>query len=231
MNEFDDKQGVDFTDTNYPCKAVLFRGKFESKDETATHYGFAQEYSVLKAAGATYILKAGMYFAVPGAIEMDGGSGVIITRLNYKGLFSIGGPIEPLGRLRYIDGCTDTLLINPPRLGDPCLNHLHFPPGIQQTMHTHPSVRIGIVTKGKGRCVTPDGEYPLVPGVGWFLPVESAHCFYTDDESMDVIAWHPDSDTGPSDEDHPMLNRTYVEGESARFLSAIRSGASVKIAA
>jgi hypothetical protein len=27
---------------------------------------------------------------------------------------------------------------------------------------------------------------------------------------MDVIAFHPDSDWGPTDEKHPMLNRTYL---------------------
>ena len=25
---------------------------------------------------------------------------------------------------------------------------------------------------------------------------------------LDVIAWHPDSDFGPTDQDHPMINRT-----------------------
>ena len=27
---------------------------------------------------------------------------------------------------------------------------------------------------------------------------------------MDVVAFHPDSDWGPTDAAHPMLNRTYV---------------------
>lgn len=231
MHHFSAEQGIDFSDTEYPCRAILYADKFEAGNETDTCYGFAQEPGSLVVDGLTYPLRTGMYFCVPSAFRVVGGSGVIITRINFKGVFSIGGQIEEIGRLRYIDGCTDSILINPPRLGDPCLNHLHFPPHIQQTMHTHPSVRIGIVTKGRGRCVTPEGEYPLVPGVGWYLPVESAHCFYTDSESMDVIAWHPDSDTGPSDEDHPMLNRTYVNGESARFLLNIRSGGSVEIAA
>jgi len=25
-----------------------------------------------------------------------------------------------------------------------------------------------------------------------------------------VIAWHPDSDFGPRDDDHPMINRTLI---------------------
>jgi hypothetical protein len=85
-------------------------------------------------------------------------------------------------------------------------------------MHTHPSVRLGVVARGRGRCVTPAAEFPLVPGVGWALPPEWPHCFYTDGESMDVIAFHPDSDTGPTDENHPMIRRTMVDGVSASLL-------------
>lgn len=40
---------------------------------------------------------------------------------------------------------------------------------------------------------------------------------------MDVIAYHPDSDFGPQDEDHPMVNRTIVDGVSASKLEAIRT--------
>lgn len=62
----------------------------------------------------------------------------------------VGGPIEDRGRLRYIDGCTDTLLIPPWRRGEACLNLLHLPPGIEQTMHTHPSDRAGMTVRGAG---------------------------------------------------------------------------------
>jgi hypothetical protein len=47
--------------------------------------------------------------------------------------FALGGPCEAFGRLRYIDGCSDSLLVGPAVRGDPCLNHLHFPPGVSQT--------------------------------------------------------------------------------------------------
>ena len=40
---------------------------------------------------------------------------------------------------------------------------------------------------------------------------------------MDVVAYHPDSDTGPTHDDHPMLNRTIVEGVSARDIDKIRT--------
>jgi hypothetical protein len=217
--------GVDFRETEFPCSAAPFdnrtrpgigiEGRLWKNQPGDTHYVYLLSRGLLHCDAGSFHLQAGTYFSVPGNLIVDGGHGLVITRHGYTGLFALGGPIEATGRLRYIDGCTDTLLIGPPRCGDPCLNHLHFPPGIRQTMHTHPSVRIGVVARGRGRCVTPEGELPLLPGQSWYLPVDGQHCFYTDDESMDIIAWHPDSDTGPRDEDHPMINRTMVEGVSA----------------
>ena len=115
-----------------------------------------------------YTLKHGMYFSVPmnkyHEFKICGGEGFAIVRKNYKGFFHLGGPVEEDGRLKYIDGCKDSLLIPPVKLGDPCLNLLVFPPGTNQTMHTHPSVRLGMVISGKGVCVVPEGEIPLYPG-------------------------------------------------------------------
>lgn len=90
-------------------------------------------------------LRAGMYGCFnSGHIQTDHGSKVLVIQcMEYNGMRSMGGPIEKTGRLKYIDGCTDSLLIPPVKKGDPCLNHLHFPVGIEQTMHTHPSIRIG----------------------------------------------------------------------------------------
>ncbi len=155
-------------------------------------------------------LGAGMFFVLPDGGVVHGGRGLAITVPGYRGLRQIGGPLETAGRLRYIDGCSDTLLICPPRLGDPCLNHLHIPPHTDQTPHTHPSARIGVILRGTGECRTPDGVYPLQPGMGWYIPTGSLHSFFTRDEALDVVAWHPDSDFGPRDDDHPMINRTVI---------------------
>jgi len=38
-----------------------------------------------------------------------------------------------------------------------------------------------------------------------------------------VIAFHPDSDFVPQDEDHSMINRTMVDGVSANKLHKIRT--------
>jgi hypothetical protein len=40
---------------------------------------------------------------------------------------------------------------------------------------------------------------------------------------MTVIAYHPDSDFGATHEDHPMINRTMVDGISAAKIDEIRT--------
>ena len=139
----------------------------------------------------------------------------MITTAGHRGFFVVGGPVEPSGRLRYIDGCTDSVLVAPIRRGDPCLNLLHLPAGTLQTNHVHPSVRVGLVVRGHGRCVlsggVAEGVETLAPGTVFLLAPDTVHRFETDaDEALLLMAWHPDSDTGPTDDDHPMLNRTFV---------------------
>jgi hypothetical protein len=153
-----------------------------------------------------------MYCVAPGEVCIAAPEGrvLVITQVDYHGVWQVGGPPEPLGRLRYIDGCSDTLLVCPPRLGEPCLNHLHVPHGTDQTSHTHPSVRIGTITGGEGECRTVDGRHPLRAGMGWLIPEGVVHSFHTATQCLDVIAWHPDSDFGPTDESHPMRNRTIL---------------------
>lgn len=180
--------------------------------------------------GRQYILARGMVASIPGNFTLALGSGIIVTRENWRGYFNISGPVEQEGRLKYIDGCTDSLLIAPPKKGDPCLNLLYFPSGIDQTEHTHPSDRIGMVMSGRGRCVhrpAPDAEPILTdlrPGMAFCIHTDGLHKFQTPyGEPMRVLAYHPDSDHGPSDEEHPMLNRTIVDGVSARHLDDIRT--------
>lgn len=197
---------------------------------------YAFDDSKIQTDKGTYTLKAGMYAAIDGQVKIAG-RGIIVENHRYAPIFQLGGPLEDDGRLKYIDGCTSTELIKPQKLGDPCLNHLHFPNSIDQTMHTHPSVRVGMIAKGNGTCVVPGREVPLTPGtifiihkeedryekVGGRLAQEGSHKFRTEDEGMDVIAYHPDSTTGPTDESHQMLNNTIVNGTSANQLKEIRT--------
>lgn len=190
-----------------------------------SHFGFVQEGpATLKTAHGEFTLQSGMYFSHNGEGEVSGGRGIVMSRLNHNSFFHIGGPVEEHGRLLYIDGCTDSLLIPPVRMGDPCLNLLYFPEGIDQTSHTHPSDRIGVVYSGRGKCVTPDGDTDLTPGMIFRIHADGQHKFQTlQGSSMRVIAFHPDSDFGPQDQDHPMINRTIVDGTSAAQLEEIQT--------
>jgi quercetin dioxygenase-like cupin family protein len=184
------------------------------------------ENAVLRLAGRPFSLPSGAYFVVnAGTAELTspGGRILLVFAPGADFPFQIGGPIEPRGRLRYIDGCTDSLLIAPWRRGEACLNLLHIPPGVEQTMHTHPSDRIGVVVSGRGQCVTPAGVVELAPGLIWRIPADGLHRFRTTDDSLRIVAWHPDSDTGPTDDDHPMVNRTLVGGVSAAEIDEIRT--------
>ena len=66
------------------------------------------------------------------------------TVIEYSGLhllesrFYVQNKLD-MGNLSYMDGGTNTTAVNPGRLGDPVINYVHFPAGMQQTLHTHPS--------------------------------------------------------------------------------------------
>lgn len=160
----------------------------------------------------------GACFAVPGVFTIESSSNytaIQIEKLGYLGMFG-ATQIEKKGRLAYIDGCSDTTLFQPARMGDPVLNYLHFPKQITQTQHLHPSIRFGIVTKGSGvawkgtNCSDPGWEIELKKGGIFCLNESAIHSFKTKDSEMDIVAFHPDSDTGPTDQNHAMINRTYI---------------------
>jgi hypothetical protein len=169
-----------------------------------------------------HLMRAGHFGVFNGGIAFakDDTRALLIHVPDFNTIPMCGGPIESEGRLKYIDGCTDTMLLAPLKVGDPCLNFLHFPPHVKQTMHTHPSFRVGIVTRGSGQCVTPWGNVPLVPGLAFIIKARTgaklngyevgSHCFYTDTECMDIVSFHPDSEVGPTDEVHQMRIGTII---------------------
>ncbi|HLD12520.1 MAG TPA: cupin domain-containing protein [Candidatus Nanoarchaeia archaeon] len=160
----------------------------------------------------------GDFFSVQGSAKIiSNGLGIVNSSKNFEGFNIFGGPIEEKGKLKYIDGCTDTLLVPPVRKGDPCLNYLHFPLKVVQTPHTHPSVRTGMIYKGEGECILPEENkiIPLIHGNAFVIKTNTVHSFNTTHLAMDVIAYHPDSDVGMTDVDHPMINRTIINGISA----------------
>jgi len=123
-------------------------------------------------------------------------------------------PDKP-GQLSYIDGCSNSNLIDPYRNGDPCLNYLFFPAGIEQTFHTHPSFRIGYVLSGKGyaeikRSKDVVESVPLEQDTVFVLDRHTLHRFITLEDNMSLAVYHPDSEDGPRDELNPMMSRTYL---------------------
>ena len=185
-----------------------------TSSEPKTYFGYVITGEIsLRYAGNDYTLTEGMYFSVPRDLHLtcDGiGRAIVMSRIGYEGFFQIGGPVEQKGRLSYIDGCTDSLLISPVMMGDPCLNLLHIPSGTEQSQHTHPSLRLGVIISGTGTCVTPEENLPLVPGTIFYIPQDGQHSFHTTDSDLRVIAYHPDSDFGPTHENHPMVNKTIL---------------------
>lgn len=183
-----------------------------------TAFALVLEPACVTVAHGTHPLPARSYAVLPDPARIEGGRGLLITDHAYLGLFQIGGPIESHGRLRYIDGCSDTVLVPPPVRGDPCLNLLHVPAETTQSDHEHPSARIGLVLAGRGSCVVDHTcSEPMFPGAVFVLAAHTTHRFETGpgDELL-LMAWHPDSESGPTDDDHPMLNRTLRPGLTAR---------------
>ena len=158
-------------------------------------------------------------------IVVDNADGLLIEMNDYKPPLAIG-EVEPNGRLKYIDGAFNNLLMSPPKKGDPCLNALYMAGKIDQTPHTHPSTRIGMILRGEVivRIWDSEGEGAgitdvllLKKGDAWFMEKDTVHSFHTEaNDDMALFAFHPDSDFGPTDEEAPMINRTIIEGISSK---------------
>jgi len=136
------------------------------------------------------------------------------------------GEIEEYGRLKYIDGAFNSLLMSPPKKGGPCTNALYLKGKIDQTAHTHPSTRVGVMLRGnvlvriwdtEGDNAQITKELILQPGDMWFMDKDVVHSFHTEEtDDMSLFTFHPDSDFGPTDEEAPMINRTIIEGVSSK---------------
>ena len=228
-NGFIDALSLEFPALLSSWERYLFLHDNSDPKKTDTHYVYVYDGDAVLFWGKNfYPMPKGAYACVPGTGYLAAGKGIVITKQDYNGMFSIGGPAEHEGRLKYIDGCTDSLLIPPVMLGDPCLNLLYFPPNIDQTMHTHPSDRIGIIMSGKGKCVAVNNDVEesidLIPGMLFCIHANGKHKFQTPyGEDLRVLAFHPDSDYGPTHQFHPMLNRTIVDGISAKDLPYIQT--------
>ncbi|WP_257285171.1 AraC family ligand binding domain-containing protein [Endozoicomonas sp. SESOKO1] len=196
-------------------------------------YGYVHEGQITLAESDEFYLNvaAGFWFVMPDGFKWKAQSEhyrfVVWQRVGYHGNVAVG-KVEPEGRLNYIDGCKDSMLQAPIRKGDPCLNALYMPEGVLQTMHTHPSMRAGFIMVGGAKCTTPEKVIDLEDGHIFFMPADVKHFFRSDhgeNTVMKLVAYHPDSDFGPTDEIHPMINRTLVDGVSASTMTDIQTKA------
>jgi quercetin dioxygenase-like cupin family protein len=154
-------------------------------------------------------------FAVNKHFTIKCGPGTAVV-IEYLGLHLLESryyvqDVLDMGNLSYMDGGTNTTAVNPGRLGDPVINYVHFPAGMYQTLHTHPSHRVGMVLKGIGKIELDNGEFSLKQGDVFFMQRNVLHnfmCPYGEDVVLFVFA--PDSGTGPTDEVNPLKIRTYV---------------------
>lgn len=198
----------------YPSLMFGITRKRKFEDPTSTYFGFIGdgEFTLSRKGHPDCGLSKGMYFSATGPFILEGrGSAIAIERKGYRGLFQVGGPVEERGRLTYIDNSCATLLIPPARQGEACLNLLTFPPHIFQTEHTHPTLRMGMVFSGTGACHSRGKKVAdLKPGQVFLIEDTFPHCFQSMKSPLTVIAFHPDTDWGPTDQNHPMLNRTYI---------------------
>lgn len=212
-------------DTMYPAQSrvqSLSATRRHTLPKNSSGYGYVLE-GIMRMEhkdGSVTLAPVGMVFAFDDTIKFTAEKPNtriwIAIRHGFRVPFTITKP-ETKGRLSYIDGCSDTLLVYPPRLGDGSLSLLYFPAGIDQSWHTHPSIRLGFVASGEGvaHWTSPTGrkmETKLTAGSSFMLPAHGLHRFCTKpDREMRILAYHPDGDWGPTDAAHTMLNRTYLK--------------------
>lgn len=212
------KSSIDRTDFFYPSSCHLISKKTDllKMFSNSTVYGVCLAETKIQYDSSLFTLQAESYFSLSITsttkkfLVDSTGNVALFIRYGFKSLNQIGLNCEESGRLTYIDGCTDSALISPPRYGDPSLNLLCFPAATLQSFHRHPTLRFGVILSGSGFADLNNKSHPLKKGDAFLIEENELHRFKTESKSMRLIAFHPDSDFGPKDNDHAMLNRTYL---------------------
>ena len=79
---------------------------------SGTHFGFVHAGpTVLRCASGTFTLGEGMYFAVPGEMHMEGGTGIVVTREGSGKVTSGYWPGTPVTRVSG-EGCEPPIIFN-----------------------------------------------------------------------------------------------------------------------
>ena len=106
---------IDKRNTMYPSYAVmLFNDETTLDFNFYTAYGYAYDDSVVTVNNDHYIIRKKEFFSIPVREEnvtfSTTGRLFVVARLGFIGQHVIG-KTESVGRLSYIDGCSDSLLI------------------------------------------------------------------------------------------------------------------------
>jgi hypothetical protein len=205
---------IDRRDSEHPSRIVVASGMYSHLDPMATMYWYSLAGTArIRTKGFDVTADVGTFGACPGPFDVVcQGLVIMFERISYRGLVS-AGRLEDRGRLAFMDGCSDTVLIAPPQAGDPVLNHLHIPSTVKQSPHFHTSDRLGVVTGGSGVAwIGRDdvSEVRLQRGSIFCVEAHEVHSFETNEESLDIVVFHPDSDWGPTDAVHPMRTRSVL---------------------
>lgn len=157
---------------------------------------------------------------------------LLVQFTGYKGMTTTG-EVPNFGNLGYINGAMNRLIVAPKKYGEPCLNGLYIDKPIDQTPHTHPSSRTGLVMDGNVTAriyqnhdrLDKYKEVNLVRGDVFIMSENVMHSFHkSDHEKTWLCAFHPDSNFGPTDEVAPMINRTILQdGLSASDVKEIHT--------
>lgn len=213
------KESSVITIRNQKSINVVFVAQLDFHTTSADNTSFIMSNEGQVSSGTDFIITGqGKAFAVmhTGTAAVTGPAVVISTPGTFvtESKLAMVDPTLP-GQLAYIDGCSNTNLVDPLRNGDPCINYLYFPGGITQTYHSHPSLRLGLVLSGIGTAwIMQHGkevQVPLIAGQVFYLHRHCIHRFSTPSDShMSIMVFHPDSEDGPRDEANPMKTRTYI---------------------
>lgn len=209
-------KGVYQTQDRWPLKLTkLEAGESRAFDATVgTYYVMLRNASYFSDKANFETVNAA--FCVNSHFTIKCGSGSSAVVVEYAGLhllesrYYVQDKLD-MGNLSYMDGGTNTTAVNPGRLGDPVVNYVYFPAGMYQTLHTHPSHRVGMVLKGNGQIELDNEEmFDINEGDCFFMQRNVLHNFITDKEPVVLFVFAPDSGTGPTDEVNPLKIRTYV---------------------
>ena len=181
--------------------------------EDASHFVTVLEGKMsVEAVAIKAVLSDYCYGSFAGAAKLTGSAhAVVVSCVDYQCMTLFGGPLEAYGRLRHAHGCTTSLLLSPPFLGEPCLSFLNVHAGTHQPPLTHPSIRIGMVVSGHGRCGTASEPLVFEKGSVFIVPPDTLHSFQTDEANIRIVLFQAESVFGPSDTDELLGNQKLRE--------------------